>query len=135
MQNEKQYIIMFFIMIFTGLLSTMNVWASSLSDVRWSINDLYMSFLMTGWMFLFMGLLNKNLKVSLFGFIIVVITILCIRTQFLVNQKQYLNGMISHHSMAVFMSEKLLNKKNDIPEYLNNIIKNQSDEITYMKNK
>ena len=50
------YYIMFFIMLLSGFLTTMNVWADSIKDVRFSLNDLYMTLLMTGWMFMFMGL-------------------------------------------------------------------------------
>ena len=64
MQHTKNnhYISMFFIMILSGLLSTMNVWVDKLDDIRFSINDAYMVLLMTGWMFLFMGLFYKEAK-------------------------------------------------------------------------
>ena len=54
--QHNHYTIMFFIMILSGLLSTMNVWVDKLDDIRFSINDAYMTLLMTGWMFFFMGL-------------------------------------------------------------------------------
>ena len=37
---------MFFIMIVAGALSTMNVWVDKISDIRFSVNDLYMILLM-----------------------------------------------------------------------------------------
>ena len=37
---------MFFIMIVAGALSTMNVWVDKISDIRFSLNDLYMILLM-----------------------------------------------------------------------------------------
>ena len=33
---------MFFIMIVASALSTMNVWVDKISDIRFSLNDLYM---------------------------------------------------------------------------------------------
>ena len=39
--SNHSYTVMFFIMIISGLLTTMNVWVDSISDVRFSINDLY----------------------------------------------------------------------------------------------
>ena len=48
---------MFFIMMASGLLSTMNVWVDKIDDIRFSLNDVYMTLLMTGWMFFFMGVL------------------------------------------------------------------------------
>jgi len=113
------YFQMFVIMIIAGLLSTMNVWASKWSDVRWSVNDFYMALLMTGWMFLFMGILDKNFTIILLGLIFIVASLTAIRLQLYVNQKQYLLGMIPHHSMAILMSEKLKEKNNDVESLLN----------------
>ena len=61
----------------------------------------------------------------------------------MISQHQYLLGMIPHHSMAVHMSKKLLEKKDfiknnennkKIKSFVENIIKTQYDEITFMKN-
>jgi hypothetical protein len=120
-------------MILSGLLSTMNVYADSLSDIRLSLNDAYMILLMTGWMFFFMGIYHGNNNNIYFGLALVLINLYCIRTQFMIDEKQYLNGMIPHHSMAVFMSKKLLTKKNSLGDFLNNIVSTQQNEIAYMK--
>jgi uncharacterized protein (DUF305 family) len=74
----------------------------------------------------------------------------------MIDQKQYLLGMIPHHSMAVLMSERLLEKTHttnttntthttntinttqkttNINAFLENIVKNQSKEIEFMKHK
>jgi hypothetical protein len=98
-------------MVFSGLLSTMNIWVENLDDIRFSINDAYMILLMNGWMFLFMGLIYKNIKILIIGGILVISIIYCIRTQFLVTETQYKLGMIPHHSMAIHMSKQLLKKK------------------------
>lgn len=132
--KNNHYTIMFFIMILSGLLSTMNVWVDKLDDIRFSINDAYMTLLMTGWMFLFMGLIYQEISVLFIGLSLVVINVWCIRNQFLVNEKQYRLGMIPHHSMAVHMSKKLLEKENTIPSFLQSIIKNQENEILFLKN-
>ncbi len=44
--DNSHYIIMFFIMIIAGALSTMNVWVDKISDIRFSLNDLYMILLL-----------------------------------------------------------------------------------------
>jgi len=124
---------MFFIMILSGLLSTMNVYADSLSDIRLSLNDAYMILLMTGWMFFFMGIYHGNNNNIYFGLALVLINLWCIRTQFMIDEKQYLLGMIPHHSMAVYMSKKLLTQKNSLGDFLNNIVSTQQNEIAYMK--
>jgi len=130
---KNHYTLMFFIMILSGLLSTMNVWVDKIDDIRFSINDVYMTLLMTGWMFLFTGLIYQQLDIFFIGLPMVIITIWCIRTQFLVTESQYKLGMIPHHSMAVHMSKKLLENENSITPFLQNVIKTQENEIMVLK--
>ena len=126
---------MFCIMMLSGLLTTMNVWADKADDIRFSINDVYMTLLMTGWMFLFMGLIYKEISVFFIGLSLILFNIWCIRTQFLITETQYKLGMIPHHSMAVHMSKKLLEKENNISPFVKNIIKTQENELLILKNK
>ncbi len=138
--HYHHYIVMFFIMIISGLLSTMNIWVDKVSDIRFSMNDIYMTLLMTGWMFLFMALYYKEKIIFIIGLFLVILNIVCIRTQFLVSENQYKLGMIPHHSMAIHMSKKLLNKKREnngnnenMISFLENIINTQEKEILFMK--
>ena len=133
-QKNNHYIIMFFIMILSGLLSTMNVWVDKYDDIRFSINDVYMIVLMSGWMFFFMGLIYQEMYIFIIGILLVITNIWCIRNQFLITETQYKLGMIPHHSMAIHMSKKLLDKKNNIQAFLENIINTQEKEILFMKN-
>lgn len=133
MLHITHYKDMIFIMILSGLLSTMNIWTDKYSDMNISLNDIYMIALMTGWMLLFMSINDKQYKISFIGVCIIIISIICIRTQFMITEKQYIRGMIPHHSMAVHMSKKLLNKKNNMSEFLKNIVDTQEKEIEYMK--
>ena len=80
-----------------------------------------------------MGIIYKHLYALLFGLILVIANLYCIRTQCFVNEKQYKLGMIPHHSMAVLMSKKLLKKPNNIPNFLKNLIATQDDEINFLK--
>ena len=130
---QNHYTIMFFIMILSSLLSTMNVWVDKFDDIRLSINDIYMSLLMTGWMFLFMGVIYKEISVFLIGISLIIINVLFIRKQFLITETQYKLGMIPHHSMAIHMSKKLLEKRNNIQQFLKNIINTQEKEILILK--
>lgn len=122
-------------MILSGFLSTMNVWADKLDDVRFSINDVYMTLLMTGWMLLFMGVWYNDMSVAILGLFLVALNVWCIRTQFMVSPAQYLQGMIPHHSMAVHMSKRVRDAYPDasIQKYVTNIINTQESEIKYMK--
>ena len=137
MHTKNHYSYMFLIMIISGILSTMNIWVDKYSDIRFSMNDIYMILLMTGWMFLFMGLLYQEFKILIIGLLMVVVMIWCIRTQFMISINQYKLGMIPHHSMAIHMSRKLLEKENkkdmNLSSFLKNIIKTQENEIMFMK--
>jgi hypothetical protein len=142
--HNLHYITMFFIMILSGALSTMNVWADKYDDIRFSINDAYMILLMTGWMFLFMGIVYRERNVFMIGIILVITNLWFIRNQTWVTENQYTLGMIPHHSMAVHMSKQLLrknipfnnnnnNNNNNIRSFVENIINTQQKEILYMK--
>lgn len=143
--NTHNNIPMIIIMLISGLLSSMYVWSYRFSDMRISINDIYMSVLMTGWMFLLMGLYYKMYNYILPSLLVVIITIYLIRNQSLVTPSQYIKGMIPHHSMAITMSQKLLdnysnnledkNKKYmELKKLLINIISTQENEIKILKN-
>jgi hypothetical protein len=130
----NHYIVMFVIMIISGLLSTMNVWADKLEDIRFSINDAYMILLMTGWMFLFMGLYYQEPVILVIGALLVIANIWCIRTQFMVTPEQYVLGMIPHHSMAILMSKRLIQSyPSSMKNFATDIIRTQEREIDFMK--
>jgi hypothetical protein len=110
----------------------MNIWVDSVDHIRVSLNDLYMVGLMTGWMFLFMGIYYKQFGGVLAGLFLIVLCIWAIRTQAFITQKQFIKGMIPHHSMAIHMSKQLLAKDNTIRPLLQGIIEAQTREITFM---
>jgi len=126
------------IMILSGLLSTMNIWVDKWDDFGFSINDVYMTLLMTGWSLLFMGVYYSDTVILFLGLFLVVINIWFIRTQFMVTPEQYILGMIPHHSMAIHMSRKLIQSGNlpqesSLNKFVSNIIISQEKEIEYMK--
>ena len=88
--NYTDNIVMFAIMILSGFLSTMNIWVDKWDDFGFSINDLYMTFLMTGWSFLFMGLYYSESITLFLGLFLVVINIWFIITQFMITPEQYI---------------------------------------------
>ena len=133
MNHSNHYLVMLVIMIISGLLSTMNLYVDKLSDIRLSLNDLYMTLVMTSWMFLFMGIYNQDLDIIIYSIISLLASIWAIRSQFLISKNQYLQGMIPHHSMAIHMSKKLLEKDISIKSFLDNIINTQNTEIEFMK--
>jgi len=146
MKQTNHYVIMFFVMLLSGLLSTMNVWVDKVDDIRFSINDVYMTLLMTGWMFLFMGMIYQETGIFFIGLLLIIVNIWCIRNQILITETQYKLGMIPHHSMAIHMSKKLLERLNSVDDskqsfekgnkivpFVNNVIKTQEEEILFLK--
>ena len=67
------------------------------------------------------------------GLILVVIYLY--RTQKYITDKQYLEEMIEHHSMALLTSNRILEKTNDynVSKLAKNIVQTQMDEIQRMK--
>ena len=57
------------------------------------------------------------------------------RKQVAVDDKQYLEGMIEHHSMGIFTSEEILKKTDnyDVAKIAKNIIQTQNDELRAMR--
>lgn len=128
---------MFVIMFVAGLLTTMNIYATGFDDMRWSLNDVYMSLMMCGWMFLIWGIVYQLAKQVLLGLLLLTVSFYGIRNQFFISSNQYLKGMIPHHSMAVTMSKELLKNQQVSPQltsFATNIIKTQQNEINFMKN-
>lgn len=121
------------IMILAGALSTMNVWADKLDDIRFSLNDVYMILLMTGWMLLFMGIYYNHFGAGLFGLVLVIVNLWAIRTQAFITTGQFVTGMIPHHSMAIHMSKRLREKGTPLREFADGIIATQEKEIAFMK--
>ena len=106
-----------------------------------SVGKLYLSVIMG----LFMVLVEVAMHdhqysvVSTYTYLWVIIllatTIYLYRKQIAVNDKQYLAGMIEHHSMALQTSEEILNKTDDynIAKLAKNIIQTQTDELREME--
>ena len=131
--NEHNVMFMVICMFFAGYASTMNNWIDKLDDFRFSLNDFYMTGLMTGWMLFFMGFFTLNIHKAIGGLMIVLIFFALIRTQLFVTEIQFLKGMIPHHSMAVMMSKRLEKKPNSVQHLLDQIIQSQEKEIIIMK--
>jgi hypothetical protein len=118
---------MFFINILMPIVMIKNI-----SDYRISLNNIYMSAFMSFSMILTM---NHNMKYNILSFVGLIISILLIRNQTFISDKQFLLDMIPHHSMALQTSSFILEKTKDprIKELASNIYNSQTKEITYMK--
>jgi uncharacterized protein (DUF305 family) len=114
---------------------------SSLSDITNNIGKAYLATLMGLSMVLVeIGMHDmqySSLSTSKYAviFALLALFIYLYRKQVAINDKEYLKGMIEHHSMAVFMSEEILKKTDDyhIAKLAKTIIQKQKDEIREMK--
>ena len=123
-----QYFMMSFVMV------------NKVSQITNNLGKLYISLMMG----LVMGILEVIMHdvtyniVSLKLYLILGLsTMICIylyKTQLFIDDIQYLNGMIEHHSMALLTSNKIVDKSNnyDVVSLAKNIIQTQKDEIVKM---
>ena len=108
-----EFAIVFVVVGVSGLLtalSRMSVSVEKLSHVRLSTNDMYMALLMASWALLGLGVVYRHITVVVAGLIGITVCLMLIRKQMWVNAKQYILGMIPHHSTAVFWTRKIIDK-------------------------
>jgi hypothetical protein len=114
---------------------------SSLSDITNNIGKAYLAVIMALSMVLIeIGMHDTQYGVfstTKYGLIIglIALFVYLYRNQVAVKDKEYVKGMIEHHSMAVFMSEEILKKTDNyhIARLAKNIIHKQKDELREMK--
>ena len=134
---------MFIVMIIIGMLfNPMNILAYRLTDLYLSLTLLYGGILMASNMmwaheivhYLSMG--HFNIVVFSIGISLSIgVSILLLREQLLVDDKQWLSLMIPHHSTALTTTHKIYNRTNNpkIKDLANEIINTQEKEIQLMK--
>jgi uncharacterized protein (DUF486 family) len=135
----------------------MNIWVAKPDDVRLlHANDMYMIVLMTSWM-IFLSCVHiyyssfsssnlghnvhqmadfDTLSAMIVSAVFIVGSYYFVRNQTFVDDREFLRGMIPHHSMAILMAEQIKNrtKNEDLKKLANAIIKKQNEEIYLMKN-
>ena len=134
---------MFIIMVIVGMLfNPMNILAYRFSDLYISQTLFYGGLLMASNMiwaheivhYLSMG--HFNMLVFFVGIILSIsVSILLLRQQLFVDDKQWLKRMISHHSTALTTSHKIYNKTSNLKlkKLAKEIIDTQEKEIQLMK--
>ena len=143
--NWYYQLIMFLVMVIIGLtLNPMNILAYNIKDLYFSYTLFYGALLMASNMiwshelvnFFVYGYSHFNNKLFIIGIILsLTIGIFLLRNQFIIDDKQWLKRMISHHSTALTTSQNILNKSQNpnIKELASSIIKTQKEEIKLMK--
>jgi hypothetical protein len=105
-----------------------------------NIGKAYMALIMALFMILLEVMMHDHqyhvLSLNLYAIIFagLALFIYLYRKQVAINDKQYLEGMIEHHSMALLTSEEILKKTDNynIAKLAKNIIQTQQDEIRIM---
>ena len=139
----KKHLIIFIVMTIVGILfNPMNILVYKINDLYLSLTLFYGGLLMASNMiwaheivhYLYMG--HFNIVVFLFGIVLsFTISILLLRKQAFINDKQWLKRMISHHSTALTTSDKIYKRTNNkkIKKLAKQIIDTQQKEIEIMK--
>ena len=124
-----QYLLMSLIMV------------NNISDFTNNLGKFYMSIIMGLYMILVEVMMHDHqydifsMKYYLIFGSLLVVFILLYRTQQFITDKQYLEGMIEHHSMAILTSNKILAKTDNynVAKLAKEILQKQQDEIIVMK--
>ena len=106
-----------------------------------SLNRFYMTVLMVAPMsILMMGMMsgmyqNKRLNTGIIaaGIVIFILAFICLRTQAFVGNRQYMRGMIPHHSSAIMTSRHADLQNPEVQKLSGDIIEAQEREIALMK--
>jgi len=149
-KNESSFIRPLIIMFIGSFLIQYyfmsSIMSNSFANITNSLGKLYLAIIMGLSMVIleiFMmqhGDIMPGLLVVLF--FMLSITIYLYKNQVYIDENQYLNEMIEHHSMALLTSRKLLEKANsgkqnvrsEVLNLANNIVSAQEAEINQMKN-
>ena len=124
-----QYFLMSPIMVSSGIYITNNLGKVYISTIM-AIFMLFLEVMMHDHQY---HVLSLNLYIIIA--LLLALFVYLYRNQVYINDKQYLEEMIEHHSMAIFTSEEILKKTNDynVAKLAKNIIQTQKDEITEMR--
>jgi uncharacterized protein (DUF305 family) len=114
---------------------------NSRTDITNNIGKAYMAIIMSLFMILLEIMMHDHqYNVFSLNFYVGILVALALfvylyRKQVAINDKQYLEGMIEHHSMALLTSEEILKKTDNynVAKLAKNIIQTQTDEIRTMK--
>lgn len=110
-------------------------------DIYLSITRLYMSLLMVSPMAILMLFMmpamyprkTTNKLITVCSTVVFLLSLLCLRTQFPVNDREYMKAMIPHHSSAILTSKHARIKNPRVRILADSIIRSQRREIAEMK--
>ena len=130
-------IVMFLASFVTQYFLMGSIMTNSLAEVTNNIGKVYISIIMALYMVAIevmmhdhqYSVLSTRTYVGIFGFL--ALFVFLYRKQIGVTDKQYLEEMIEHHSMALLTSNRILEKTNNynVAKLAKNILHKQQDEI------
>lgn len=141
MRIKETIIIMFVGSFLIHFFLMSAIMTDKFANIRSSYGKAYLSVIMALTMLVINVVMHDNqyavfsARTYLAILIVLVTFIYLYRNQVAINDKQYLEEMIEHHSMALLTSEKILEKTDsyNVAKIAKNIIQRQNDEIVFMK--
>ncbi len=135
---------LWFMMIASFLIQLIfmsSIMTDSYKNITFSIGKFYMAVIMAIIMGLTEVLMFDTHMKTVSGiyylslFFVLVVFVYLYRNQVYIEDKDYLNEMIEHHSMALLTSEEILQKTHSerVKKLAENIIVTQEKEIEYMR--
>ena len=123
------------------LIVMSSIMTDSYKNITFSIGKFYMAVIMAILMGLTEVLMFDTHMKTVSGiyylslFFVLVMFVYLYRNQVYIEDKDYLNEMIEHHSMALLTSEEILQKTHSerVKRLAENIISTQEKEIEYMR--
>jgi hypothetical protein len=123
------------------LIFMSSIMTDSYKNITFSIGKFYMAVIMAVLMGLTEVLMFDTHMKTVSGiyylslFFVLVVFVYLYRNQVYIEDKDYLNEMIEHHSMALLTSEEILQKTHSerVKKLAENIIVTQEKEIEYMR--
>ena len=118
-----------------------SIMTNSYKNITFSVGKFYMAVIMAILMGLTEVLMFDTHMKTVSGiyylslFFVLVVFVYLYRNQVYIEDKDYLNEMIEHHSMAILTSEEILQKTHSerVKKLAENIIVTQEKEIEYMR--
>ena len=142
MNFNKQQLIQFIVMTIVGMLfNPMNMLAFRINDLYLSLTLFYGGLLMASNMLWAHEIIHSlsmnhfNTPIFCIGILLSFLITIVLRKQLLIDDKQWLMRMISHHSTALTTSHKIYNRTKDpkLKNLAKDIIETQEKEIQLMK--
>ena len=135
MKSHSSMLYMFTSMFVVQYFFFSYIMTDRLENINNSTGKIYMCILMGLFMVLLDMLINQEYKHVAVVFGLIILFIYLYRTQFGVDDKNYLKEMIEHHSMALLTSKNILEKTKNpaVVNFATKILTTQEQEIADMQ--